>query len=184
MEIFNGKKKRRIIIEMRERKSHIRWGMWLLWFEPRTWKTTRVRTERYFVVPSAPVTVRDKGIHSTSVVNFWTRPLTSQEPSLCYDRISFDSWRYLPFLWVRLSAAVRKWAHKSRQEFCWGSGTNLPGKPLLRSSQIFPRLEKRASCGTNNKGLSHDTAAADFLPWSALADYGHSIFLSIVTLVS
>lgn len=133
---------------------------------------------------TAPVTVRDKGIHSTSVVNFWTRPLTSQEPSLCYDRISFDSWRYLPFLWVRLPAAVRKWAHKSRQEFCWGSGTNLPGKPLLRSSQIFPRLEKRASCGTNNKGLSHDTAAADFLPWSALADYGHSIFLSIVTLVS
>lgn len=108
-----------------------------------------------------------------------TAPVTDhwRHKSLVY-AMTGSLWRYLPFLWVRLPAAVRKWAHKSRQEFCWGSGTNLPGKPLLRSSQIFPRLEKRASCGTNNKGLSHDTAAADFLPWSALADYGHSIFFA------
>lgn len=74
-----------------------------------------------------------------------TAPVTDhwRHKSLVY-AMTGSLWRYLPFLWVRLPATVRKWAHKSRQEFCWGSGTNLPGKPLLRSSQIFPRLEKRA----------------------------------------
>ena len=56
-----------------------------------------------------------------------TAPVTDhwRHKSLVY-AMTGSLWRYLPFLWVRLPAAVRKWAHKSRQEFCWGSGTNLP----------------------------------------------------------